>query len=280
MLLFLFAGLPIDRLLDLLVVLVNIGIDPLGQKAFLFGKIPPKGHFGLLGIGRPRGRIPDPGPYIGLGTVEKGVVDLHQNYQLGGTPPGYVLAQQERVFGESGGSPAPEGGSASGNLKQDGCLAWSGSGTIGCGIILGVTTDNVLEAKEEAVSGSVGNDQNVLWCNVIVVVVVAAAAVFLGDDPDKPGLVSLGRDKGRSCDAVVRRQIQKGRLGDKVHHLVVQTPNHLFGILQAGSAQPRGKNLPEFPDGPNDVLVVQDISVAVTIVRRSGWAPNATTTAM
>jgi hypothetical protein len=145
---------------------------------------------------------------------------------------------------------------------------------------LGVTTDNVLEAKEEAVSGSVGNDQNVLRCIVIAVAVATAVAVavFLGDDLDKPGLVSLGRDKGRSCDAVVRRQIQKGRLGDKGHHLVVQTPNHLFGILQAGSTQPRRQDLPEFLDGPNDVLVVQDISV--TIVSRSGWTPNATTTAM
>ena len=202
-------------------MLVNVGIDPVDQEFVLLGKVLAKGD--LWWLFWPRGWIPDPGPHVGLGAVEKGLINVDEDDELGVTPPGHVAAQEGRVGREPGGAPAAEGRPRSGDLEQDGhpagsCLLRRFCVCFGICFCFGIVlAHNVLEAKEEAVSRPVGNHQSVLWD----VIIIGRRLFRFRKNRDKPGLVPLGRDRGRSCGSIIGGQVEEGRFGNKIDHLVI-----------------------------------------------------------
>jgi len=86
-----FEACPINRILDHTVLVIKGGIDVADRWASLLGIILTKADF--EGLGWPRGWIPDLGPHVGQSAVEKGIINVHKDDNLGGASPGNVTVE-------------------------------------------------------------------------------------------------------------------------------------------------------------------------------------------
>ena len=170
--------------------------------------------------------------------MEKDMRNIDQYQEFGRSKSGLVFFQENRISGDSGGSTASKGEGRSGEFEQDVCLVFGGRDV----------TENILEAKHLAVPGAIGNDQRV--SNGVVLL------TFCSNNFDESRLTPFWRDERHSGLGVNGGQINHGRLGHKVQHLVVQVANDAGCILKRGTGFTGWKVFAKFTNGSNGVLVV------------------------